>query len=152
MKIYYYFLFRIYHYYKNRQSESENNVLFSTTVVSSLILNFHLIGVYFAANYFGLAPILTNKFYMILFMVVVGFFNYWFLIKRKLFLNYGFQKTKKGGIYVILYVVFLGITLLILANINRERIFEERRKNPSVEQIERRPSLEGKIRKWFQEN
>ncbi|WP_123947359.1 hypothetical protein [Chryseobacterium pennae] len=88
---------------------------------------------------------------MILFMVIIGFINYYFFVKDKRFLKYGFQKDRKGGIYIIIIFIFLGISLLILSNVNREKIFKERRENPSIEQIERRPSLEGKIRKWFEE-
>lgn len=152
MKVYYYLLFRVYRYYKDNQNENDFQALFSVTAVSSVILSFHLIGAYIITNYFDLVPIVTNKFYMILFMVVIGWGNYYFFIKKKEFLNYGFQKDRKGGIYIIIYISSLVALLLILSNINRKKIFEEKKKSPPIEQIEKRPSLEGKIRKWFEES
>lgn len=150
MKGYYYFLFRVYKLYKDKMNETDFQALFSTIAVSSVILSFHLIGAYVVLNYFDFVPIVTNKFYMILFMVIVGCVNYFFFIRKKKFLNYGFQKDRKGGIYIVIYIIFLCISLLILANINRTKIFEERRKNPPVEEVEKKPSLEGEIRKWFE--
>lgn len=152
MKAYYYFLFRIYKYYKDKPNKSEFEVLFSTTVVSSVILSFHLIGVYIIINYFDLVVVVTNKVYMILFMLIVGCFNYYFFIRQKNFLNYGFQKDKRGGIYIAIYIIFLGFFLLIVSNINREKIFEERRRNPTLEKTEKRKSLIGDIIKWFEDN
>lgn len=152
MKAYYYFLFRIYKYFKDKRNESEFEALFSVIIVSSLILSFHLIGVYIIANYFNLVTVVTNKLYMVLFMVITGFINYYFFIRDEKFLNYGFQKDKKGGVYIIIYMIFLGISLIIISNINRKKIFEERRRNLSIEQIEPGKSLIGDIVKWVEKN
>ncbi|REC61488.1 hypothetical protein DRF65_14950 [Chryseobacterium pennae] len=152
MKAYYYFLFRIYRYYKDKRNEGEFEALFSVAAVSSVILSFHLIGVYIITNYFDLVSVITNKVYMILFMIIVGCVNYYFFVRDKKFLNYGFQKDRKGGIYIIIYIFFLGISLIIVSNINREKIFEERRKNPTIENTGNRKSLIGDIVKWFEEN
>lgn len=151
MKAYYYFLFRIYRYYKDKRNESEFEALFSVMAVSSVILSFHLIGIYIITNYFDLVFIITNKLYMILFMVIMGCINYYFFVRDKKFLNFDFQKDKKGGIFIITYIIFLGISLIILSNINREKIFEERRRNPQIEKTETRKSLIGDIIKWFED-
>ncbi|MDN3694663.1 hypothetical protein QWZ06_21520 [Chryseobacterium tructae] len=150
MKAYYYLLFRIYRYYKDKQNENDFQAIFSAFAISTLIISLVLFFFHGLLNYFDLLPMYPNKFYMILFMVIIGFINYYFFVKDKRFLEYGFQKDKKGGVYIIITLIFLGISLLILSNVNREKIFGKKR-NPLIEQRES-SSLEGKIRRWFEGN
>lgn len=151
MKAYYYFLFRIYRYYKDKQNENELQALFSVITVSTLIVSLTIFFFHGSLNYLGLLPIYSNKFYMILFMVIVGCINYYFFIRDKNFLNYNFQKDKKGGVYIITYIILLGVSLIILSNINRKKIFEERSKNPQTEQTKKPASLQSEIENWFKE-
>lgn len=151
MKAYYYFLFRIYRYYKDKQNENELQAIFSVITVSTLIASLTIFFFHGSLNYLGILPMYSNKFYMILFMIIVGFINYYFFIRDKNFLNYDFQKDKKGGVYIILYIILLGILLFVLSNINREKIFEERKKNPQTEQTQKPASLQSEIENWFKE-
>ena len=151
MKAYYYLLFWIYRYYKDKQNENEFEAIFSATSVSTVLVGFVLLFFHGLANYFNLLPMYPNKFYAIMFFIFIGLINYYFVVRKKKFLSFNFHKDRKGGIYIITFIIALSVSFIILANINREKIFKERRENPSIEQIERRPSLEGKIRKWFEE-
>ncbi|PXW08002.1 hypothetical protein C8D70_1196 [Chryseobacterium sp. CBTAP 102] len=151
MKAYYYFLFRIYRYYKDKQNENELQAIFSVITVSTLIASLTIFFFHGLLNYLGILPMYSNKFYMILFMIIVGFINYFFFIRDKNFLNYDFQKDKKGGFYIIVYIILLGILLFVLSNINREKIFEERKKNPQTEQTQKTASLQSEIENWFKE-
>ncbi len=148
MKVYYYFLFRIYRLYKDKNKESDSQALFSATAVSTTVLCFNLITTYLLVNYFGLIPIITNKLIMVLFMVIVGCINHYFFVREKKFLNYDFKKNSKGGILIVAYIVFSLILVLIVGKYNRDRIFNERGGEISIEP--RKESLEGKIRKWFE--
>lgn len=148
MKTYYYFLFRIYRYYKDKQGESDFQALFAATAVSTVVLSFHLIALYIVANYFGLLPIVTNKLIMVLFMVTIGCINHYCFVRERNFLNYDFQKDIKGGFLIVAYIILSLILVLILAQFNREKIFKEEAGKISNEP--RKESLEGKIRKWFE--
>lgn len=82
-------------------------------------------------------------------MVIVLCLNYILFIKGKRFLNYNFKKDFKGGISIVVYILLTTITAISVANLNRSKIFEQRRKEPLKKHTPRRPSLEGKIREWF---
>ncbi len=148
MKAYYYLLFRIYRLYKDKNKESDNQALYSSTAVSTTILCFNLITIYLLVNYFGLIPIVTNKLIMVLFMVTVGCINHYFFVRERKFLNCDFQKDRKGGFLIVAYIIFTLILVLIVGQYNREKIFQERAGKISTEP--RKESLEGKIRKWFE--
>lgn len=152
MKAYYYLLFRIYKYYKDKQNENEFQALFSATIVSTVLASFVILFFYGLANYFNLLPMYPNKFYAIMFFILIGLINYYFFVRKKKFLNFDFHKDKKGGIYIVTFIIVLSTSFIILANINREKIFKERNKDLQIRETEKRPSLEGKIRKWLEEN
>lgn len=125
--------------------ESDGQAFFSAIAVSTLMLIINLITIYVVVNYFGLMPIVTNIFHMILFMVTIGYINYYFFIRRRKFLKYGFQKDRKGGVLIVAYIIFTFVFLFIVGQYNRERIFKQGVKSTEP----RKESLEGKIRKWF---
>ncbi len=128
--------------------ESDSQALLSATAVSTTILSFNLITIYFVANYFGLIPIVTNKLHMVLFMIIVGCINHYLFVKGRKFLNFSFQKDRKGGILIVAYIIFTFAFVLIVGQYNREKIIKERADKISNEP--RKESLEGKIRKWFE--
>lgn len=132
--------------YKDKIGESTNQAFFSVIVVSSAIVCFHLIGVYLLLNYFGLIPIIMNRLYIAFLMLSVGFINYFFFIREKKFLKYGFEKDRKGGVLIVTYLLLLCVICIFIGNKNRERIFS---KSGSFSDKPKRESLEGKIRKWF---
>lgn len=148
MKAYYYFLFRIYRLYKDKNKESDAQALFSATAVSTVIVSFILLFLHGVANYFDLLPMFTNKYYAAFFMIVIGFINHYLFVRGRTFLNYGFQKDKKGGILIVSFIIAFGILFIVFTNINRDRIFKERAGKISNEP--RKESLEGKIRKWLE--
>lgn len=55
---------------------------------------------------------------------------------------------------VVGYIVLTALTFILVANLNRARLAKERLANPvETEEVQqKRPSLEGKIRKWFKDN
>jgi hypothetical protein len=148
MKRYYYFLYRIYWFYKDKQNETEGQALFSATAVSTVILSFLIFSFYGIANYLGLKPFFTEKSTTIIFVIFVGFVNYFFFIRGKKFLNFNFEKDVRGGFLIVLFLFFVATFFLIVANLNRTRIFKEGKGVISNEP--RRESLEGTIRKWLE--
>lgn len=149
MKIYNYLLFRIYRFYTDVMKEKEIPLVYVTTV-STLFIGFNL---YTISSYLVFKDIIheviSSKSRVIVFMVIVLCLNYILFIKGKRFLNYNFKKDFKGGISIIFYMLFTAIMSIWVANLNRAKIFEQRRKEPLKEHTPRRPSLEGKIREWF---
>ena len=148
MKVYYYFLFRLYRLHKDKMKENDSLALFSALAVSTTIVSINLITLYVVANYFGLMPIVTNKLHMVLSMLAVGFINYHFLIKRRRFMNYRFLKDRKGGILIIVYILFTFLINFYTGQYNREKIFKE--KSNIAPKEAQKESLEGKIRKWLE--
>ncbi len=78
---YYYFLFRIYRFYKDRYKESESQALFSATAVSTSVISINLFSLYGVISYSELFPTLKNKYYGIFIMIFIGII-YCLLIKR----------------------------------------------------------------------
>ena len=150
MKVYYYFLFRIYRYYTDKERESNLKALFAASVVSTVIVYFILLSIYGLLNYLDLVPMIKNKMYVIPFMVFLWFINYHLFVKNKKFINFDFQKDRKGGVIILVFIFVLGVSFILLSNANRTKIIEERKKNPPLEEVEERQSLEGEIRKWFE--
>lgn len=146
-RAYYYFLFRVYWYYRDRVKENDATAMFSVVAVSTLLLCFNFITIYFVVNYFNFVPIVTNEFHMVLFMVIVGCINYLFFIKGRKFLNDDFQKDRKGSVLIIAYIIFTFSLSLFVGQLNRERIFKEGK--GEILNEPRKESLEEKVRKWF---
>lgn len=148
MKIYNYFLFRIFRFYKDKVKEHETIALFSVTALSTLIVSLNLIAIYLWVNFLGLVPILTNKLMVIIPMLIIGFINHHYFVRKKRFLSYGFRKDKKGGLLVMSYILFSFILPLTIGHYNRQKIFEGR--TTKISHKIHRESLEGKIKKWLE--
>ena len=101
MKPYYYLLFRIYSLYKDKYKESDTVALFSTIAVSTTILFINITTIYSLTNYFGFIPIITNKIVIVFCIVSIGLINYFSFVRGRKFMNYGFQKDKKGGVLIV---------------------------------------------------
>lgn len=125
MKAYYYLLFRIYMFYKETIKEKANFSL-SASFVTTVLISVNLISIYFLFFYLNMLVEIPNKFYIIIFMVLLWIFNYFFIIKKEKFLNYNFQKDKKGGYVIVIYIILTAVFAIMIANKNRERIFKER--------------------------
>ncbi len=131
MKFYYYLLYRIYNHYKNNYKENAGLSLYSTVTVSTLIIYFILYTVFAYVDFYSmkfLNKIVTGKISVIVLMITIGFFNYYFFIKNKKFLNYNFKTDKEGGYAIIGFIVLLVVSFVFIANKNREKIFKEREK------------------------
>lgn len=78
---------------------------------------------------------------------------YFGIARPKRFLNYDFEKDKKGGWRVIIYILLTATFIIFEANFNRTKLTEEHLENTDqTEQVQKKPSLEGKVRKWFKDN
>ncbi|MNK03813.1 hypothetical protein D3C87_216660 [compost metagenome] len=149
MKIYSYLLFRIYRFYTDVMKEKEIPLIYVTTI-SSLFIYLNLFTIYGYLLYKNLiGEMISSKFQVILYIGIVLCLNYILFIKGKRFLNYGFKKDFKGGLMIAIYMLLTATSLIWVINLNRAKIFEQRRKEPLTEHTPRRPSLEGKIREWF---
>jgi len=72
--------------------------------------------------------IISGKLSVIISLISIAFLNYWFFIRPKKFLNYGFKADKKGGFAIIGFIVLLALIFVFIANKNRDKIFKEREK------------------------
>jgi hypothetical protein len=132
MRAYYYLLFRLYNTLSEpKKQNNEKTVIYLATSTSTFLLCFLILTIILFIDFYFfkiLNQISPNKFIIILYMVVVGFLNYWFFIKGKKFLNYNFKTDKKGGYAIIGFITILALSFVFIANKNREKIFKEREK------------------------
>ena len=124
MKIYYYLLYRIYSFYVDKKNE-KSTVLFSVTAVSTLIIYFLFFNIYLFLDYLDIVRMFSNKYYVVFYMFLLGLFNYYFFIKQKIFLGYNFKKDYKGGLLIILFALLLIVLFILIANLNRTKIFNQ---------------------------
>lgn len=157
MKVLYYLMFRIYTFYTERGIERDVPFFYISLVVTILLWT-NMFSVYIFFIYFNIAEDILeyfpNKFYVLIPIFVLWSIIYFGIVRRKYFLNYDFDKSVRGGFLVIVYIIFTTVTFVLAANLNRARLVEKRLFNPiKTERIqENKPSLEGKIRKWFTDN
>lgn len=156
MRVLCYLMFRIYSFYVDRGIERDIPFYYMSLAVTVLV-GFNLYTIYFLLNYLhfvgDITEYLPNKFYVLIPMAVLWSIIYFGIARPKRFLKYDFEKTIRGGFAVVGYMVLTALTFILVANLNRARLAEERLANPvKTEQVQKKPSLEGKIRKWFKDN
>ncbi len=106
--------------------------LISTSLASTFFLYFSLYAIIGFFYFFKVSTSLNFgvnfKFWIILFMFILWFLNYYLFIKPRNFLRKNFQKDKKGGLFIVFVVLFIGILFLIGANKNRAKIAKDNKK------------------------
>ena len=125
----------------------------TVTSLSTLFLSFNVFTIYSFLIYRGLfKDIIPGKYYVLIPMGIIWVLNYFIFVREKPFLEYNFKKDVKGGILIILYILLTAVSSITVANYSREKIFKQQKEHPVTEQVKQRPSLEGKIRKWWRDN
>ncbi|GAB3430188.1 hypothetical protein [Niabella aquatica] len=156
MIVLYYLTFRVYRFYIDKLNESHIPLIYTASVVSILLwINIFTLYALLAHLHLvrDMTEILPNKFYVLIPMSVLWGIIYFGIVRPRRFLNYDFEKTRKGGFAIVSYIVLTALTFVLVANLNRARLAEERLANPvKTEEVQKKPSLEGKIRKWFKDN
>ena len=150
-KIYYYFLYRQYLYYKDTLKEKDS-LLLSTSFSATALIGINLLSVIFLLDYFDIVKVFNSEYSSLILMAIVWFVNYYFFIKDGKFLQYNFKKDIKGGLIIILYVFVTFFSMFYIIKLNRSKLNKIRKKQPKIEQTLRKPSLEEDVRKWFEEN
>ena len=131
MRLYNYLLFRLYDYYNRVRKEDAVLSLYFTVTASTLLIYLFLYTAFAYVDFYSLKflnKIVTGKTSVVCLMGIIGFLNYWFLIKPKKFLNHNFKTDKKGGYVIVGFIVLLALMFVLIANKNREKIFKEREK------------------------
>ena len=126
MKIYSYLLFRIYHFYKDSKYENGNYTL-STSIVSTLLISIHVLTIYFLLRINGI-PLIELNFGII--TGCMGFFwavNYFLFVRNESFLHYNFTKDKKGGYFIIGYLLLTTFIVVYTAQLHRKQVLESPR-------------------------
>ena len=145
MSVYNYLLFRLYTFYDKKEKDS---VLFSVTAASTVIVYISLFTIYALFDYLNIVKMFPNKYYVIPIMIGLGFLNYYVFVRNKRFLTYDFKKSLGKDLMLIIGLLLILTSFIIIANKNRAKI-KKQNLNSNFEKVEKRPSLEGKIRKWF---
>ena len=121
MRLYHYLLFRIYSFYKDTMKE-KHYLQFSVTIVSTLLVFLLFFTIYTLLTYLDILKMYSNKYLTLILASIVGISNYCFFIHSKKYLEYNFKKDKKGGMIIILFIVFMIMMFVIVANLNRAKI------------------------------
>jgi hypothetical protein len=130
MKIYYYFLYRIYWFFRDYIKEGHKMSLISTSILSTIFLYFALYSIFLALWFFKLSIFVDfgnyYKFWILLIGMFIWVFNYYFLIKPRNFLRMNFNKDLLGAFLILLSIISLGAVFLTGANKNREKIIKQK--------------------------
>ena len=130
MKLYNYFLFRLYWAFRDFAKEGHKMSLISTSILSTVILYFTLYGIIGLVYFFKVSTFVNlgvnYKFWILSFMFILWFLNYKFFIESRKFLKKNFKKDRIGGILVSLFIILLGYLIVIVGNKNREKIANEK--------------------------
>lgn len=129
----------------------ENDIpLLATSVITTLMIGFNVLSVWSLLEYFDWLQIPSNKYFVLIPLGTILIVVYFFFVKPLKFLTYGFKKDTTGGIYIVLYLIFTVILSVFVANINRAKLEEQKNSNSiDVNNMHKRQSLEGNIKKWF---
>lgn len=115
--------------------------LISTSIASTLFLYFTLYGIMGLIYFFKVSTFLNlganYKFWILSFMLVLWFLNFYLFIKPRNFLRKDFKKDKKGGFLIVFIVLLIGTLNVIGGNKNREKIVEEREKVRTETKLDR---------------
>lgn len=129
MKLYYYFLFRLYWSFRDFSKEGHKMSLISTSLASTFFLYFTLYTIMELMYFFKVSSSVNlgvnYKIWILSFMFILWFLNYYLFIKPREFLRQDFKKDKKGGVLLVLFLVLLGFLFILGGNKNREKILKE---------------------------
>lgn len=138
MKYYNYLLFRIYQQMILNKENDISTILFLLTSVSTLFVYFTFNVIILIINYYFVKIynfIFLNETAIIFYMFLIAFFNYEFFVKPKKFLNYNFNKDKKGGYVISIYLISIVVLLYYFGNQYRNNIKIEKKRLKQSEQI-----------------
>lgn len=124
VKPYYYLLFRIYRFYVDRMKEKDIPLIY-VSALSTVLIFFNILTFLPALkilsidiNYY-----LSNKIYVLTSLVILWIANYIFFVKPKKFLEFNFKKDKKGGKFILIYIIFTTFLFIFVANYYRANLF-----------------------------
>jgi hypothetical protein len=86
---------------------------------------------YLLCSYFEIVPKIPNSYFIVGLLALVWVINYYFFVRDEKFLNYKFGKDKLGGYSVIAILILTTTFAIAVGNINRKKIFEQRRTQTS---------------------
>jgi len=123
MKLYYYYLFRIYLFFRDVKKERSNFTI-STSIVSSFFISFNLFSIIDFMEYYDFISMnfISNGFYVIPIMIFIWYFNYILFVKDEIFLKMNFNNDIKGGIIVILYMIFTILFSIYIGKMKRDKL------------------------------
>lgn len=124
--------------------------LMYTSAISTMLIGFNLFSILGMLNYFEMIDLDVNKYLYVVALFLIWFLNHFLIVNKKRFFEMNFKKTVTGGWLVLIYIVFTVVFTITEANLNRSKVIKNKELHIK-EQVERKPSLEEKVRKWFKE-
>lgn len=113
INLYYYFLYILYDFYRNKLKERELP-LFYVTIVSSLFLFINISSGYLYFKYYYGTYERIEVYEALLIYLIVVCLNYILFIKKRIFLKKNFKKRIVEIAYVILYIVLSLVSILFI--------------------------------------
>lgn len=138
---------RIYFFLSKVKNQSP---FLGTIILGTLLITVTLGNIKLAIYAFKPELLTTNYIVEVIIILVVLVFLFWFSKKKKSqIIKSNIKSPAKNNIIVSFIFLFTVICFILLANINREKIFTERKAKFSIEQLEKQKSLERKLRDWW---
>lgn len=118
MRIYYYFLFRIYLFYSQVLKEKDIPLFFTTTASTTLVYFILLSSYMYLLCIYEMVDFI-NTYYKLLVFFLLWIVNYFLIVRPHYFLKKGFKSTRLGGVIVILSIIGIGFYAILAANCYR---------------------------------
>ena len=97
------------------------------SAISTVLIGCNLFTVYSGLHFLGYISMVSLRVFVVA-LGVLWLLNHLLFVKGKPFLNFCFDSSSKGSLFILAYFLITISTFVFLANKNRERIFSERDK------------------------
>ena len=119
MKLYTYFLYRLYMFFITHY-DIEDQPLLKVATTSSLLISINLISLYGLMKLKSIIPKFSNYTVAVFILLVIFFINYYFFIRKKAFLKYNFRNDFLGGMVILIYILLSILLFVYTATLNRK--------------------------------
>lgn len=104
--------------------------LFYVTAVSTVLIFINLFTILGLLDHFDIITFSINKYTSAISLVVIGLINYFLFVRQKQFLNYNFERSRKGDVWVIMYFILTIMIFIAIAKQHRMKVLKDRAVRP----------------------
>lgn len=98
-------------------------LIFYTSIISTVIITINLFTLYYSLVLLEVTFKIPNKYYTIALGLLIYIINYNFIVKKRKFLDYNFEKSKMGNFFTIGVFIVTATCAILVANMHRAKFF-----------------------------